>query len=389
MVSLPFRHRPLQRLQSGRFRAAVGRGADWHEAMVECLSQLGEVGHANIGIVYIHDSLSGQVGPITAGLRTATGINDWIGTTCGGVFGGAEDGPSDTSLSILIGRFAEGQVRLFGKGSRGRTAWVRRHNPTAGLVHSTSGEGDLSSALVRLRRATGADLVGGVAGGFGQSTQIGERLSEQGLSGALFSESVPVLSSITQGCSPISQAREITEARGQFVFAIDGQPALNVLKRDIGDVLARDLRRTAGYIYAGLMRRRSSSSNGRADHDGRADFLIRDILAMDEKTGALVLSQPARNGQGILFARRDKEAALADLRRMLHQTEARLGGRQPNGAIYVSARSRGAALFDDPQTELAEIRRVFGNVPLTGFTSDGEFFDGRCYGYAGVLTLFY
>ncbi|MEO1248587.1 MAG: FIST C-terminal domain-containing protein, partial [Pseudomonadota bacterium] len=176
----------------------------------------------------------------------------------------------------------------------------------------------------------------------------------------------------------ISPAREVTKARGQFVFAIDGQPALQVLKRDIGEVLARDLRRAEGYIFAGLL-------NGRPD----TPYAVRRIVATDEKSGAVVLSEAVKAGQHILFARRDKEGALDELRRMLHQMEAKLGGRVPQGAIYVACHQRVAALFGSADTELQEIRRVFGDVPLTGFLSDGEFYDSRCYGYTGVLTLFY
>lgn len=378
MVSLPFKHRPLQRLASGHFRSALGRGGEWHQAMTDCLDQLGEVGQANLGIVYIANELRSHAGPITAGLRTATGINDWVGMTSSRLIGGEETVPSDAGLSLMVGRFPKDSVRLFGKGSRGRTAWVRRHRPSVAIVHGAGGQGDIAASLKRLHRTTTADLIGGLSSGVGNSVQIGERLGEEGLSGALFAENVTSLSGLTQGCTPISPAREITKARGQFIFAIDGQPALQVLKRDIGDVLSRDLRRAEGFIFAGLLGGKPNSP-----------YEIRRIIATDEKSGAVVLSQDVKTGQHILFARRDKESALDDLRRMLHQMEATLGGRVPQGALYVAGHERAASLFGDADTELTEIRRVFGNVPLAGFLSDGEFYDSRCYGYAGVLTLFY
>ena len=423
MVSLSFPHRPLQRLPAGGFRSALGRGTDWHKAMTECLDQLGEVGPATLGMVYMTGPLAAQAGPITAGLRTATGINDWVGSSAVGLVDPSLDPSRDASLSIMVGRFPENAVRLFGMGGRGRTAWVRRQRPNLALVHGASGRGDISQSLRRLHKATTADLIGGIpsdpsggggphggngphgggphADGGGGTLQIGERLSEQGLSGVLFAESVQAISGLTQGCMPISPAREITEARGQFVLAIDGQPALSVLKRDVGEVLARDIRRAEGYIFAGITDggRSGPPAAGapakpppaRPPHAGReeAAYLIRQIVAADEESGAVVLSQPVTRGQGILFARRDKESARADLRGMLHRLEARLGGRLPKGALYVTARTRGATLFDDGLGEVSEIRRVFGDVPLTGFLSDGEFYDSRCYGYAGVLTLFY
>src|SRR3546814_7642648 len=46
----------------------------------------------------------------------------------------------------------------------------------------------------------------------------------------------------------------ITEAEGTrgVVMKIDDRPAVDVLREDVGELLARDLRRIGGYIFAGL-----------------------------------------------------------------------------------------------------------------------------------------
>src|SRR3546814_15191766 len=63
-----------------------------------------------------------------------------------------------------------------------------------------------------------------------------------------------VVSGLTQGCTPIGAPHVITEAEGArgLVKTIDDRPAVAVLREDIGELLARDLRRIGGYIFAGL-----------------------------------------------------------------------------------------------------------------------------------------
>ena len=92
-------------------------------------------------------------------------------------------------------------------------------------------------------------------------------------------------------------------------------------------------------------------------------------------------------GRLIRFVRRDPAAAAADLVRMARTVRARLNG-PAKGALYVSCVGRGPAMFGTENRELALIRDILGDVPLTGFYGHGEICHNRLYAYTGVLTLF-
>lgn len=183
---------------------------------------------------------------------------------------------------------------------------------------------------------------------------------------------------LSQGCSPIGPVREVTVAEDQNVKEIDGRPAVQVFKEDIGDVLARDLSRCAGYIFAALC-------VGESD---LRDYTVRTIIATDQQSGVLALATTVRAGDKIMFCRRDPRTAVEDMRRMLDQLKARLGGKPPRGGIYVSCAARGPNQFTAPERETQLIAACLGHFPLAGFFANGEFKRDRVYAYTGVLTLF-
>src|SRR3546814_12860198 len=81
-----------------------------------------------------------------------------------------------------------------------------------------------------------------------------------------------VVSALSQGCTPIGGSHLITEAEGTrgVVMKIDDRPAVDVLREDVGELLARDLRRIGGYIFAGLPNPGSDT----------CDYLVRKLIGL-------------------------------------------------------------------------------------------------------------
>jgi len=172
--------------------------------------------------------------------------------------------------------------------------------------------------------------------------------------------------------------RTVTAARRNIIAEIDGRPALEVFKEDIGELLARDLRRVAGYIFTALPV--TGSDTG--------DYLVRNIVAIDPASGLMAIGEEIDPGRPILFTRRDRAAAVQDLDRMLTGLTRRLNGRRPQGAVYVSCLARGPNLFGSDSEELRQVQAALGDIPLVGFFANGEISHDRLYGYTGVLTVF-
>jgi small ligand-binding sensory domain FIST len=219
--------------------------------------------------------------------------------------------------------------------------------------------------------------VGGLTSSQADDLQIAGEVTRGGVSGVLFSEAVEVITAHTQGCTPIGPAHEITHASGNVLAQLDGRPALDVFEEDIGEVLARDLERAGGFIVAAFPVPGSDTR----------DYLVRNLIAVDTRQRLVAVGDQVREGGQIMFCRRDPNAAMDDLRRML----ADLRHRAPHGArgaLYFSCLGRGRYQFGEDSRELRTISEELGDIPLVGFFANGEIFHNRLYGYTGVLTLF-
>ncbi len=162
-----------------------------------------------------------------------------------------------------------------------------------------------------------------------------------------------------------------------MIAAIDGQPALEVFKEEIGELLAHDLRRVGGYIFAAFPIPDSDTG----------DYLVRNLTGIDPNQGWISVAEPVEAGRRIQFCRRDHDAALTDLKRMVRDVKARAGA-APRAGLYFSCIARGPSLFGSESEELRLIEAELGEIPLAGFFGNGEIFNNRLYTHTGVLVLF-
>ena len=365
------------------FHAAHQVGRDWREVAERCCRQLGDdlPQDARLGFVYATEPLVPALDEIVCRLRQVTGVSDWVGTGAPGICAAGAEVLADGALAVLVAELPDGAHHLFdGLDRPGAPGRPRSHaaGATLGIVHADPRQQALPEAIAGLAAEAGAFLVGGLGSAEVGAMQIAGQPTEGGLSGVWLRDDVPVVTGLTQGCLPIGPVHEITANQGAWVTRLDGRPALEVLEGEIGEILARQLDRLAGYIHAALPVRDSD----------RADYLVRPLLAIDPRAAALAIGADLRRGDRVLFVKRDVEAARLDLARMLGDLERRTAGRRPRGALYHSCLARGPNLFGPGDLELGLIQETLGPVPLAGFFANGEIFHDRLYAYTGVLTLF-
>jgi len=215
-----------------------------------------------------------------------------------------------------------------------------------------------------------------VADTAGRPSQIADTPTK-GLSGLRLDPGVTVASGLTQGCAPIGPTHAITAAQGTVLMTLDGRPALEVLKEEAGELIARDLRRAAGYIHAALPVEGSFPAN----------YLVRSLIGIDPHQGWLAIGEDLTPGARLLFVRRDANTARADLRRMLADIHTQLDGRPAMAALYIGCTARGAHMFGQEGIEAQMVRDSLDGAPLIGFFANGEIAGAHLYGYTGVLLV--
>lgn len=369
-----------------RFRSAEGRGAGWAEAAKTCADALLPVPEgASLGFLYVTEALAEDLGSVLTFLRERTRVQHWVGSVGLGVCSSGREHFGVAAVSALVASLPEFAFRVFGPDvADGRALaaaerdWFAKTHPSFGVVHGDPRDGKVVERVAALSAEAGLFLVGGLAAATGAPPrQIAERVVEGGLSGVVLAPEIAVATGLTQGCSPIGPVRRITEARENVVMAIDERPALEVFKEDIGELLARDLRRVNGRIFAGIPVRGSDTG----------DYLVRNLMAIDTERQWLAIAERMAPGDSILFCRRDPASALEDLKRMLEGLSRRVPA-MPKAGLYFSCVARGPNLFGSDSEELKTIRGALGDFPLAGFFGNGEIAHDRLYGYTGVLALF-
>jgi small ligand-binding sensory domain FIST len=367
-----------------RFGHAGANG--WEAAVDACLAQIGTVpASANLGFLYVTDTLSEDLALILDHLQSATGVPHWVGTVGVGICATGVEYYGDPAVAVMLGELPAGSFRVFsglvggdGGFEAEHGAWIAEHRPYLALVHADPAQAGIAEILGELAARTSSGfLVGGLASARGAVGFCADGVTRSGVSGVLFSEEVAVLTRLTQGCSPIGPHHRVTEAQRNILIEIDGRPAVDVLKEDIGPELARNLSRIADRIFAGLPIPGSDTG----------DYLVRNLVGLDPNRGLLAIGDLVGEGDQIMFCRRDGDTARDDLARMLGAIRRGLRG-APRGGLYVSCLGRGVNLFGEDSAELKLIRSELGDFPLVGFYANGEISQDRLYGYTGVLTLF-
>ncbi len=366
------------------FASALSTETDPQRACTDCLEQLGATG-ANLGFVYATDPFAPHLETILERLRRESGVAHWVGTVGIGVCGVGREVYDEPALSVLVVSVPEDQFRVFSGIRSGFDTFLERHGrwlqdtpATFAVAHADPENPSSPQLITRLAsELPGGFLTGGLTSSHAAHPQVADGVESGVLSGVMFGPEVAVLTAHSQGCSPIGPRRVISEAQRNVAVQIDGRPALEVFYEDIGEVLARDLRRAAGYIFAGFPIPGSDTG----------DYLVRNLVGVDPDHQLLAIGDLLHEGQQVMFCRRDGNSAREDLTRMLDDLERRLP-HAPRAALYVSCLGRGRHLFGEDSAELRLLQERLGDCPLAGFYANGEIFHNRLYGYTGVLTLF-
>jgi small ligand-binding sensory domain FIST len=369
-----------------KFLLATAHGMPADDLLGGCLRELGSVpDEANLGFLYATDSIAEEVPELLLRLKTLLPQISWTGGVGIGICSTAKEYYDEPALVILIGAFPDSSFRIvssLGESSSPDTQlqkWCNNQQSSFALLHGDPVNPNIPESLEQITgNSYSCFLNGGLTSSRGTNLQIADNIEAGNLSGVLFNDQVTVYTDHTQGCLPIGQSHDITEFQGNIAVRLDGRPALEVLKEDIGEVLSRNLAQSADYIYCALPIKGTDTG----------DYLVRNLMGIDEINGLIAIGDHLYNQSCLMFCRRDGNSAREDMINMLQRLRKRTDGKQIRGGIYISCLGRGRYQFGDNSEELKLIQEQLGDFPLAGFFANGEIYNGRLYGYTGVLTLF-
>jgi small ligand-binding sensory domain FIST len=233
-------------------------------------------------------------------------------------------------------------------------------------------------------------ILGGLASGFltDQRTQVywNGTVYEEGAVAVSVGGGVELTGVISQGCTPIGDTWTITRATQNVIQQIGNRPAYEVLAETFDALPTADKQKCQGNLFVGLV------VNEYLDEFQRGDFLIRNLLGADPRSGALAVGALPRAGQTLQFQRRDAAAAQADMRALLGQARVRLQDRHVYGGCLCSCNGRGQRLFGRPHHDARSVQQHLGPLGVSGFFCNGEIgpvgASNFLHGYTASLALF-
>ena len=382
-----------------------------------------------LALLYITDHYAASAREILEHLGSELPlVTDWSGTVGVGLVSNNVEYWNEPALAVMLLEIPGDQYRVFsgvaplGLGFEAHTALVHADPETADLgelieeMAQRTNTGYLFGGLTSSRGPAVQFAVGGNGNIRGQGAASG--VFSGGLSGVAFGPEVAMVSRVTQGCMPVSAVHEVSEADHNVVIALDGEPALDVLLRDLDVSLeqpqeALDVVRTTlvGLVAAQDVAQDGPSTALRQTGNFGEDVLVRHIIGLDPGRRGVAVSERVAAGAQLVFCRRNVQAARADLTRICAEIREELEpqeqeletahalqasaleaaphpARRIAAAVYVSCTGRGGQHFGGPSAEMQLVRRALGDVPLVGFFAAGEIAHNHVYGYTGVLTVF-
>ncbi len=406
-----------------KFRHGHASHSDWRAACELALTQalgagelIADTGCELLGFVYATANFADRLEDIVEELRQRTSVQHWAGGVGYGVLASEAEYMGESALAIMLAELPQDSFRMFsGNQPLARVlagASDRKWRASTALVHADPQNAELPQMISELSERLGSGyLFGGVVSGdVEHPPHYANEITRSGLSGVVFNDSVRVASRLSQGCAPLGAEHRISDCSGNYLRTLDGEPALDVMLRDLGVSEALRSSRDGDTLLRALPseRLRRGLLIGLAEQDPKApqvsaeglapsirklgfsEYQVRNLVGIDPENRLLAISAPLTEGTRAVFCTRDQQSARSDLIRVCTELRDLLESDECEirGALYFSCVARGRNLFGTDGAEMDIIRHNLGDIALIGIFANGEISRDRLYGYSGVLTLF-
>ncbi|ASC70246.1 uncharacterized protein XM38_011820 [Halomicronema hongdechloris C2206] len=352
----------------------------------------------DLGLVFISSAFASEYSRLLPLLQAAIDIPVLIGCSGGGVVGmtAAEQAveiEAQPALSLSLARLPQVSVQGFHLTQDDLPdldsppdAWHKligippSDHPNFILLADPFSSG-ISELLQGLDFAyPGSVKVGGLAsvGSINRSSSLfcNQEVHHDGIVGVALSGQIVMDTIVAQGCRPIGHPYRIVEAERNILIKLaepDGddcepQSPLEALQGIFQDFSEDERKLAQDSLFVGIAQ---DSFKQTLEH---GDFLIRQLIGVDPRVGAIAVGDRIRPGQRIQFHLRDARTSAEDLDTLLqrYRQQSDLNQAAPVGALMFTCMGRGQGLYEQPHFDASLFQQYFEDIPLSGFFCGGE-----------------
>lgn len=353
-----------------------------------CLEQLEDItAEFNFAFIYATDTMSNEYPDFLQQCKKKTGIEHWLGTLGAGIIASGQEWYDQPAVSIMLAKFDPNEFTMLplikNISDMDSLKLSDKYLTNFGIIHGDPFHQQTQHLIENIQQQVQeCFLVGGLTSSRDKQYQVADEVAAGGVSGVFFSENVPVLTNLSQGCRPIGVKHTITRAQDNRAYSLTAanqksEPALDVLMQEYKMTSINDLKERASEVFTGLCIAGSDQS----------DYTVRNLVGVDFEKKIFAINDMLTEGHEMIFCERNEQTAIDDMQHMLDKIASRLK-QKPKGGVYISCLGRGREQFGNNSEEIKMIHNTLGDFPLTGFFANGEIHHNKLYGYTGVLTLF-
>lgn len=364
---------------SEEFTKALAELAELVKSDMEGLS-------VNLLVLFVSSQFKEFYGDVLPTLKEIINADIVFGCSAGGLIGGGIEIEHKPSISITAAHLPDVDIKYFHL-EDGNLPDLDEPQESWEKIVDSKADSKPSFILIPDPFTFNTDtLVRGLDFAFPESVKIGglasgamaegenalflnEKVYSDGLIGLSISGNIEVDAVVAQGCKPVGETFTITKCNRNILFELDGEPAVMALKSVIDSLSERDKELIKDSVFLGILTDEMKESHG------AGDFLIRNILGIEPKSGALMVGEILNSQKTVQFHVRDAATSTDDLRLLLKQYKDRAGdeGKSPvSGALLFSCLGRGAHLYGRENHDSDLFRSYLGQVPIGGFFCNGE-----------------
>jgi len=339
------------------YASGLSRHPEPAEAVAEVVLQVTEqlASPPSVAVVFVAGSAIEAIDDIVETLETVLRPGVLIGATAVGVIGGAYEVENGDGLALWAATGVEAvpfRLESLGGSPPLLMGLPETLAPGSTLVIVADPYTFPVDDLVEQVNEQHPDvvLVGGLASAPGGEERnrlvLDDQVHADGAVGFLLPPGAasPIVS---QGCRPVGAPWVITEANGQLIQSLGGQPAMQRVDETVKTLSAEDRMSAAQGLHVGLV------VNDQQQQFDQGDFLIRVLLGADKESGAIAVGDRVEVGQVLQFQIRDEHSASEELDRLLMPMAAR-------SALVFTCNGRGSHLFQTPSHDASKVQDKVG-----------------------------
>ncbi len=360
----------------------------------------GQIPTPDLGFLFVSGSFASEYPRVLPLLKEYLPIKHLIGCSGGGIIGGGWELEDKTAISLLAGSLPTAQMTTF-------------HCTTADLPDLDSPpqqwqdligvDPAVHPSFVLLADAftfsvndflQGMDFayggcvkVGGLASGGSAYNALfrDDQLHRAGLVGVAVWGGVTIDAVVAQGCRPIGEIMQVSQCDRNLILAVDDRPPLITLQKLIQQLSDSDRQLLQNSLFIGVVMDEFKAV------PTQGDFLIRNIIGVDPRSGAIAIGDRIRAGQRVQLHLRDAKASSADLYSNLRNYRQRYPYEDARAVLLFSCLGRGERLYGKPNHDSLAVTECLGALPIGGFFCNGEIGPVSnttfLHGYTAVLGI--